>query len=741
MAPRGTEDASRRRQPPAGKRRRVVTPLLLQTHATECGAACLGSVLAHFGRWVPLTELRGRCEVGRDGSTAAGLKRAAEHYGLECSGWSVELNRLRQMPLPIILFWEFNHFVVLEGFDRKWFYLNDPATGRRKLSAQEFARGFTGVALQFRSGPEFQPGGAPTNLLQRLPHWLSGAWGGLVYAIVCGLMLALLALAVPFAAALFVDRVVGENELWGFLMAGALATAGCLVYGLAWLKQWFLRRLAVRISVVFGNRCVSHLLRLPVEYFSHRLVGELTSRILSIDRIAKDLSERFLGVLIDIAMSTVFLAVMVAYDLPLALIILTLALLNALLLRPIARIRSDEAYALRREQGLLTGIGTLMLNQVDTLRMTAAEDRMFARWSGHQARELEVRQRYSEQSNLIAAAPDLFTMLGSAAVLAFGATQVMSSELTLGALLAFYLVATMFLEPIGRFVEFAHDRQTLLTDMQRLDDITDTPEDPGLARRGGVSQAIATFNGRLRLTGHVELREVTFGYNRSRPPLISDFNLTFEPGQRIAVVGPSGSGKSTLSRLVAGVLHPWSGEILFDGRPRHEVPDEVLSRSLSMVDQHIVLFSTTVRDNLTLWNPAVLDDDVVAAARDAAIHGEILNRPLGYATQVDEDGGNFSGGQRQRLEIARALVGNPTVLILDEATSALDAATEAEVDDALRRRGVSCLIVAHRLSTVRDCDQIIVMDQGMEVQRGGHDELMADTGGLYHRLVRAEWGG
>ncbi|WP_420447304.1 cysteine peptidase family C39 domain-containing protein [Candidatus Palauibacter sp.] len=742
MAPRGSRGASGRGQSPHGERkRRVVTPLFLQTHATECGAACLGSVLAHFGRWVPLTELRGTCEVGRDGSTAAGLKRAAEHYGLEGSGWSVQVDRLKRMPLPMILFWEFNHFVVLEGFDRKWFYLNDPAAGHRKLSPQEFDAGFTGVTLKFRPGPAFRPGGAPAGLVRRLPLWLSGAWSGLAWAVVCGLMLALLALAAPFAASLFVDRVIAAGEPWGLLVAGALAGAALLVYGITWLKQRLLWRLAIRISVVVGNRSVSQLLRLPVDYFSHRLVGDLTARILSIDKVAQGLSERVLGLLVDVAMSVVFLAVMLAYDLPLALAVLALAFLNVLLLRPIERVRSDEASALRREQGLLMGIGTIMLSQADSLRMTAAEDRMFARWSGHQARELQVRQRFSELGNLMAAAPDLFTILGSAAVLALGATRVMSGELTLGALLAFYLVAMMFLEPIGRFVEFAHERQTLLTDMQRLDDITETPVDPGLARRAETSESLATLDGRLRLAGHVELRGVTFGYNRNRPPLINDFSLVFKPGQRVAVVGPSGSGKSTLSRLVAGIQHPWSGEILFDGRPRDEIPDEVLSRSLSMVDQRIVLFSATVRDNLTLWNPTVLDDHVVAAARDAAIHDDILSRPLGYATLVDEDGGNFSGGQRQRLEIARSLVGNPTVLILDEATSALDVATEAHVDDALRRRGVSCLIVAHRLSTIRDCDQIIVIDKGVAVQRGTHDELMTEKGGLYHRLVRTELAG
>ena len=722
-------------------RRRVVTPLLLQTHATECGAACLGIVLGHFGRWVPFTELRSRCGVGRDGSTAASLKRAAEHYGLECSGWSVRVDRLKAMRLPTILFWEFNHFLVLDGFDGKWFYLNDPAAGRRRLTREEFDAGFTGVALLFRAGPEFERGGAPPSFVQRLLYWVRGAWGTLAYASACGLLLAVLALAAPVGVGLFVDRVAGEGEPWGFHVAGMLAAAGCLVYALTWLKQRWLRRLAVRMSVIAGNHFVSRLLRLPVDYFSHRLVGELTARILSIDKIAANLSEHSLGVLIEIAMSTVFLAVMLAYHPPLALVVLSLALLMVLLLLPIARMRSDEAGALRREQGLLLGIGTLMLNQADTLRMTGAEDRLFARWSGHQARELKARQQSSEVSHLIAAVPGLFTMLGYAAVLAVGATQVMAGEMTLGGLAAFFIVAAMFLEPIGRFVELVDERRALETDMQRLDDISDTPEDPGLSRRPETSAAIATLDGRLRLAGQVELRGVTFGYNRSRPPLIKDFNLVLKPGQRIAVVGPSGSGKSTLSRLVAGLYQPWSGEILFDGRPRHDIPEDVLSRSLSMVDQHVVLFSTTVRDNLTLWNPAVPDDDVLAAARDAGIHDDILARPGGYATPVGEDGGNFSGGQRQRLEIARALVGNPTLLILDEATSALDAATEARVDDALRRRGVSCLIVAHRLSTIRDCDQIIVIDQGDAVQSGTHDELIADAGGLYHRLVLAELGG
>ena len=739
MPSSGAKGPAQSRKKPAREhgKRSVRTPLLRQMHVTECGAACLGSVLAHFGRWVPLTELRGRCEISRDGSTMAAILRAARHYGLECKGWHGDISQLKKLPLPLILFWEFNHFLILEGFDHERYFLNDPAMGRRTLSAEEFGKGFTGVALHFDTGPGFQSGGLRPGIAQRISRWLHGAWGALAYAVGCGLMLAVLALVTPALLGIFVDRVLGESEPWGGLAAAVMVAAAIAAYGLTWLKQRWLRRLGIWMSVTAGNRCLSHLLRLPVEYFNHRLAGELTARVLSIDRIAKSLSEHFLGVLIEIAMSAVFLAVMLAYAPWLALIVLGLAVLNAALVRMVTRVRADQSHALRGEQGLLIGVGMLMLQHADILRMTAADDSYFSRWSGHQARELAARQRFSELGHVNAALPGLFTVLSHAAVLAFGATEVMAGEMTLGTLVGLWIVAAMFLAPVGRFVELADERQALETDMQRLEDITEASESPGLARPHQASEAIATLDGRLRLAGQVELRGVTFGYNRRRPPLIKDFSLTIKPGQRVAVVGPSGSGKSTISRLVSGVYQPWSGEILFDGRPRHEIPDEVLARSVSMVDQHVVLFSGTVRDNITLWNSAVPDHDVVAAARDACIHDEILGRPLGYATQVDEGGVNFSGGQRQRLEIARALVGHPTVLILDEATSALDAATEESIDDALRRRGVSCLIVAHRLSTIRDCDEIIVLEKGVEVQRGTHDELMTDAEGLYHRLVRA----
>jgi len=735
MAPRAS-GRTRGRAASESSKRRITTPIVLQMHASECGAACLGSILAYFGRFVPLTELRERCEVSRDGSSAASILRASRHYGLECKGLSVRADQLRHLELPLILFWQFSHFVVLEGFDGASYYLNDPSTGRRKLSVEEFCEGFSGIALRFKRGADFSTGGEQRSLFAELGSLLAGSWSVLTGVTACALMLTLLALIVPATIGVFVDDVLENHGPWIGVVV-ALLGGGVLVYILSLLKHRFLKRLAVRISVTGYNRGVTRLLRLPVEFFTHRLVGDLTDRVSSIDRIAKNLTDQFLVLIIDMAMSVVLLLAMVAYDALLALAVVLLAVLHGAVAHLLNGPQAVRSRAMRREQGLLIGVGMQMLSHAENLRMTGSDDRFFSRWSGQQARELHARQLYSELGSMNSALPGLIAALRSAAVLGIGGSLVLNGEMTLGTLVGFFVLAEMFLAPVDRFLEFADKRQALETDLQRLDDISAATEDPVFSRRSPESESIPTFNGRLQLTGRLELRNITFGFNKGRAPLIENFNLVLKPGQRVAVVGPSGSGKSTLARLVSGVYQPWSGEILFDGHLRDEIPEEVLQQSISMVDQDVVLFSASLRDNITLWNPAIPDEAIFAATRDAWIHDEILVRPDGYSTIVEEGGANFSGGQRQRLEIARALVGHPTVLVLDEATSALDAATEEYVDDALRRRGVTCLIVAHRLSTVRDCDEIILLNKGAEAQRGTHDELMADRDGSYYKLIRS----
>ena len=724
-------------------RRRIRTPLIPQLEAAECGAASLGIILAHFGRWAPMEELRVACGVSRNGSNAADIVRAGDRYGLEIRGWRRAIESLAETPLPAILFWEFNHFLVLEGIHGDRYLLNDPANGRRSVSAQTFSESYTGVVLTAEPTSEFQPGGDPPGIWRALWPWLRQARGALAYVALAGLLLAIPALALPILLSVFIDDVLaGPQRDWGGWIIGAMLLAGLAVYLLTWLQQLILRKIAVQLAVVNAQRLLWRLFRLPTQYFAHRFAGDLAARVGLVDDIAAGAARQVVGIAVELVMSVLLFALLAVYDPLIAVVVLGIAVGNVLATRVLSHARTDHYRQLRREQALLFGIETAGLRQIDSLRATAGERDLFTRWSGYQARELTARQRFVELGYVNASLPRLFAVLGGMAVLGLGGWRVIEGDLSIGELVAVYILAGNFLAPVGRFVQFADAFQLLDADLQRVNDVLDAEEDPTLRDANGLTATgetqVASLNGRLRLAGRLELRGITFGYSKHADPLISDFSLTVEPGQRIAVVGPTGSGKSTLLRLVSGEYQAWTGEIRFDDVPAAQVPHSVFTTSVASVDQQIVLFDGSIRDNLTMWNPTVPEQEMVAAARAALIHDEIMSRAGGYDAHVQEGGRNFSGGQRQRLEIARALVHRPTVLFLDEATSTLDAITEQRIDDALRRRGCTCIIVAHRLSTIRDCDLIVVLDRGREVQRGSHDELSADADGVYAQLVTSQ---
>lgn len=718
--------------------KRVRTPVVLQLEVVDCGAACLGIVLAHYGRWVPLDELRLACGVGRDGSTADQLAKAAGQFGMELSGWRKSIEQLKKLDVPAILYWGMNHFVVFEGFKDGRFHLNDPACGHRAVDHDTIDRDFTGIALSLEPNKDFRSGGRPPGALRRIWRLVRPYRSGLAFAATCGLLLALPMAALPLLLSLLVDNVlIGGQQGWDAALVAVMAAAGLFVYVLTWMQARSLRKLSIRLSIVQADRYVSRLLRLPIQFFAHRFAGDLALRLQLIDQVAKFGVGQLAGLAVELIVAAVFLVIMLAYDWALALVVLALGATSLLLTRALVEFRKDGNHRLRREQGMLLGNGMAGVSAIESVRATSGENDFFERWAGKQATELQARQEFTELGHVVSSFPGLFEMLGSAAVLGLGGYRVIEGDMSIGVLMGFLVMAGNFLRPLGQIALYSDQLETLEADLQRLDDIfrapvAETSDDGG----SESSKSIATLEGRLRLVGRIELRNVRFGYQRDRKPIVEDISLSVEPGERIAIVGPSGSGKTTLALMVAGVHKPWFGDVLFDGHPRDRIAREVLSPSIAFVDQNSVLFAGTLRENLTMWNPEIPDDLIRAACEDASIHDDIMARPHGYDSIVEEGGKNFSGGQRTRIEIARALVSNPSVLILDEATSNLDPITELEIDDALRRRNCTCLIVATRLSTIRDADNTLVLDDGRVAEQGVHEELIADENSIYSRLLK-----
>ena len=720
---------------------RLKTPTLLQMEAVECGAAALGIILGYYGRIVPLPELRQECGVSRDGSKASNVLKAAKSYELQAKGFKKELDELPELSLPYIVFWNFNHFLVVEGFSSSWVYINDPATGPRKVSRQEFDEGYTGVVLVMEPGPEFTKGGRKPSLILSLWKRLQGATGVLIYCLVAGFLLTLVGLAVPVFSQVFVDEILVQGrQHWLRPLLLAMAIAVVLQGVLTLLRLRYLRRLKVKLSVGMSSRFLWHILRLPVSFYAQRFAGEISNRTSLNDQVADVLSGRLATTVIDAVMVIFYALVMLQYDWVLTLLVASFAAVNVLTLQWISRQRVDANQRLIQEYGKAAGASIAALQSIETLKASGLESDFFSRWSGYYTKAINSQQELGVTNQTFSILPTLLSSLSSMALLVVGGLRVMDGHLSIGMLIAFQGLMQSFLLPVSNLVNFGSTLQEMEGNLIRLDDVLDNPIDEVGQQESACAGEVDSPSSFLStLQGYVELDNVTFGYSHLDPPLIENFSLSVKPGGRVALVGGSGSGKSTIAKLVSGLYEAWEGEICFDGKPRKQIPQSVLTNSIALVEQDILMFGGTVRENLTLWDTTVPDKNLVQASKDAAIDDVIFSMSGGFDAELIEGAANLSGGQRQRLEIARALVNNPSILIMDEATSALDSETEKIIDQNLRRRGCTCLIVAHRLSTIRDCDEIIVLEGGKVVQRGTHEELW-QVEGVYSRLINSEEG-
>ena len=712
----------------------VKVPVVMQMEALECGAASLTMILAYYGKWLPLEQVRADCGVSRDGSNAGNVMNAARRYGLNAKGFRTGVEALRNSSVfPCIIHWNFNHFVVLCGFRGKYAYLNDPARGNVRVTMEEFDKAFTGICLAFAPSESFQPSGKRKSTFDFARKRLTGAGSAVAFVMLTSVIGYLFTIVNPAFNRFLVDRLLsGENRDVLMPFIALVAAVSLLQVFVAAVQAVYSLKINGKMAVMGSSTFLWKILRLPMEFFSQRMAGDIQTRHQTNATIAATLVNTLTPLAISLVMMLFYLVVMLRYSPLLTLIGVLSIAINLLMSRLISEKRVNITRVIARDSGKLASATVSGIQMVETIKASGAENGYFQRWADYQASVNAQTARYTVLNQYLGMIPAFVTTLANALVLVLGIWLCMRGEFTLGMVTAFQSFLASFLTPAMTLITAGQTIQEMRTQMERVEDVMEYPDDPHYTDTPVTEDADYD-----KLSGEVELRSVTFGYSRLAPPLIEDFSLKLKPGGRVALVGASGCGKSTIAKLVSGLYRPWSGEILFDGKPISEIDRAVFTGSVSVVDQDIILFEDTIANNIKMWDSSIEDFEMILAARDAQIHDDIMARPGGYQEKLAEGGRDLSGGQRQRLEIARVLAQDPHIVIMDEATSALDARTEYEVTKAVKERGVTCIIIAHRLSTIRDCDEIIVLNRGKVVERGTHEELFA-KGGYYTELITSD---
>lgn len=709
-------------RPSRGPRGLATTPTILQMEAVECGAASLGMVLAHYGRWIPLEKLRVDCGVTRDGSNAAQLARAARRHGLEAKGRRLELDDLRgESPRPSILFWGFGHFVVFEGVRGDRWRINDPAGGRRWVDQNEFSKAFTGIVLEFSPGPEFVRAGRPPGLLRGVRAWLAGHFGVALFAVLCGAIVSIAAALVPTLVSTFIDGVVQQDNVsWAvWIILGLLLLAVVQVSAGA-LQELVLQRLVLRMFLVQSTRMAEHMLALPMRFYQQRSPGDLVARFTSNQQIASSLGSQILSGLVDLVNAVVFAAALLILDFWIGVVAISTTVILLLAVRATNSAVLDRSTSLQREVGRQYGALMQILRAIPEIKATSREGEAFNQWSGYQAKGLNAQQSMTRITSWLDAAPVVAGgLVTTVLIYGLGGYQAMQGRLGIGELVAMQMLAGLLLAPVTQLVMLARTLQTTQAQMARVLDVLDYP-----AEQATSTPPRESSGPRRRIGGALELKEVVFGFDENAPPLIDRLSLAVEPGRMIALVGRAGSGKSTVASLILGLDRPWSGEVLVDGTPRDQVDPVLLVEGLTGASGTVVAFAGSIRQNVSMWDEAIGDEDLVAAIRDADCL-ELLDRPGGLDAPISEGGRNLSGGQRQRLEIARALARRPGIVVLDGATSALDGQTEARVLERIRSRGATVILVTGRKSSLAFVDEVVILEQGAILDRGTPEELAA----------------
>lgn len=727
------------------KKNVVKTPTVLQMEGVECGAAALSIILGHFGKFVPLEKLRISCGVSRDGLKATNILRAAREYGLDAKGYAKSIDKLKEIKMPAIIFWNFNHFLVLEGFTKDRVYLSDPAQGRYYVSHQEFDDAFTGVVMTFKPNDKFEKGNERKGLMPALASRVSSSKMSVVYIVLASLFLVIPGLVIPSFTQIFIDKYL-VNQISGFVMPLLLIMGGMLLLNGAtvYIQQYYLLRMETKLALTTSSKFLWHVFHLPIAFFTQRSSGEVGSRVSLNDKVARLLSGELANAALNVIVVAFYAVLMFSYDVLLTTIGIVMAAINVFALQYVSRARKDGNRRLINENGKLLGTTTSGISMIETLKASGRENDFFMNWSGYLAKVINAQQELGWLTTKLNIIPPLLMSLNTTLILGVGAMRVMDGEMTLGMLVAFLYLMNNFMGPVNKLVSVGSMLQETEGDMGRIDDVLNYETSSEFKQENNKDEEDLSANDTNntpivaeKLMGHLEIKNLSFGYSKVMPALIENFSLKVKPGSRVALVGGSGSGKSTIARLVAGLYEPWEGDILFDGVSKRKIPRHIVNESVAVIDQDVLIFNGTIKENIAFWDERVSESQIIQSAHDAEIHETIAARANAYDSEVIERGANFSGGQRQRLEIARALTLNPSILIMDEGTSALDPKSEKLVMDNIKRRGCTCLIVAHRLSTIKDCDEIIVLKYGKIEERGTHEELISKEG-LYADLISSK---